>query len=221
MTLTLLLALAVPEPVALVDVSTLDSRWELDIRYATRDNFTGQVLYPVARCLLRREVASMLVKAQAYLDEHHPGYVFRLKDCYRPRSVQRKMWEMVKGTPSQSYVANPWSKTGSVHNYGCAVDLTLNGPDGNEVDMGTPYDSFLKLSQPRHEAQYLAEGKLSAEQVQHRKRLRSAMTEAGFKIIRNEWWHFDAWQGPALRKRYQILDIPLTSPEIEGSSTVE
>ncbi|MEL6546978.1 MAG: M15 family metallopeptidase [Myxococcota bacterium] len=203
----------------LVDVTELDSRWVLDIRYATTDNFTGQVLYPTARCLLRPAVAQMLVQAQGYLDEKHPGFVFRLKDCYRPQSVQRAMWEVVKGTPDQSYVANPYSKTGSVHNYGAAVDLTLNGPDGKEADMGTPYDSFQKLAQPRHEPRFLAQGKLTQAQLDNRLRLRAAMRHGGFRIIRNEWWHFDALQGAALRKRYKILDVPLDSSELPKAIT--
>ncbi|MEM6733891.1 MAG: M15 family metallopeptidase, partial [Myxococcota bacterium] len=95
------------EKIDLVDVMTLEPRWELDIRYATTDNFTGQVLYPTARCLLRPAVAKMLVEAQKHLDAKHPGFTLRLKDCYRPRSVQLAMWKVVAGTPEQSYVANP------------------------------------------------------------------------------------------------------------------
>ncbi|MEL6339101.1 MAG: M15 family metallopeptidase [Myxococcota bacterium] len=201
----------------LVDATAIEPRWKLDVRYATSDNFTGQVLYPVARCVLRREVAEMLKKAQSYLDREHPGYVFRLKDCYRPRSVQVRMWKVVKGTPSQGYVANPYGTTGSVHNYGAAVDLTLNGPEGEEVDMGTPYDSFQRLAQPRYEDEYLRAGKLSKQQVAHRRILRSAMRHAGFRPIRNEWWHFDAFQGRALRARYSIMDIPLDAPQFNAT----
>lgn len=204
----------------LVDATAIEPRWKLDVRYATTDNFTGQVLYPVARCVLRREVAEMLKKAQGYLDQKHPGYVFRLKDCYRPRSVQVRMWNVVKGTPSQGYVANPHGATGSVHNYGAAVDLTLNGPDGEEVDMGTPYDSFQRLAQPRYEDEYLRAGKLSEQQVVHRRILRSAMRHAGFRPIRNEWWHFDAFQGRALRARYSIMDIPLNAPQFNATPRV-
>ncbi len=212
-----LLALALvsaPTNVALVDVATLDERFRLDIKYATTDNFTGKQLYPVARCLLRAEVGAMVVKAQKYLDAHHPGYVFLLKDCYRPRHIQKVMGEVVVGTPQQSYVANPYGKTGSVHNYACAVDLTLADAEGREVDMGTPYDAFEKKAQPRHEERYLASGALTAAQVEARRILRRAMLEGGgFKMIRNEWWHFDAFQGKALRQRFDILDVPLESVE--------
>ena len=44
----------------LVDVAEHVPRAVLDLRYATADNFTGKVLYPTARCLLRREVADRL-----------------------------------------------------------------------------------------------------------------------------------------------------------------
>ena len=198
------------DAVDLVDVSSLDPRLVIDIKYATPDNFTGRALYPVARCLLRPAVAKKLMGAQRYLDERHPGFVLMLKDCYRPRSIQRQMWEVVKGTPQQSYVANPYGKTGSVHNYGAAVDITLARPDGREVDMGTPYDSFEERAQPRFEERMLESGALTQAQVAHRRILRRAMVEGGgFKIIRNEWWHFDALQGAALRRSYKILDVPL------------
>jgi D-alanyl-D-alanine dipeptidase len=196
----------------LVDASTLNPRFVVDIKYATTDNFMGQILYPVGRCLLRPEVATRLQSAQRYLDEHHKGFTLMLKDCYRPRSVQVRMWEKVKGTDKQSYVANP--KGGSVHNFGAAVDLTLVDADGAEVDMGTPYDFFGDLAQPRHEEEFLAKGSLTPAQVEHRKILRQAMVHAGFKSIPNEWWHFDALQGKALRAKYKILDIPLDAVDL-------
>ena len=134
----LLAAAGSPE---LIDVQKLEPRWTLDIKYATADNFTGKVLYPRARCLLRPKVADMLLQAQRYLDTHHAGYVLLLKDCYRPVSVQWRMWEVVKNTPMQSYVADPNSKVGSVHNYGAAVDLTLADGRGAALRRDGPIDS--------------------------------------------------------------------------------
>lgn len=204
-----LMILAAPDP-DLVDVSTLDERFRFDIKYATEDNFFGKKVYPVARCLLRREVAQMVVKAQKWLDANAPGYVLLFKDCYRPNHVQHVLWDAVKGTKKARYVANPNTKTGSIHSYGAAVDLTLAGPDGKEVDMGTAYDHLGKLAEPRHEEKFLAEGKLTKKQVEQRRRLRKAMTKGGgFRIIRNEWWHFNAAPSKVIRKRYQRLDVPL------------
>lgn len=194
---------------ALVDIKQVEPKVQLDIRYATADNFTGQVLYPVARCILRPEVAQMVKRAQAWLDTNAAGNVLVMKDCYRPEHIQHRMWDVVKDTKMRGYVANPNSKTGSVHNYGAAVDLTLSH-DNKELDMGTPYDHLGILSEPRHEARFVAEGKLTQAQVNNRLILRRAMTEGGgFRAISNEWWHFDALQGQALRKKYEKLDVPL------------
>ena len=43
-----------------------------------------------------------------------------------------------------------------------------------------------------------------------RRILRDAMTKGGgFRIIRNEWWHFNAAPSKVIRKRYRRLDVPL------------
>ena len=55
-----------PTPMArpeIVDVKALEPKLILDIKYATKDNFTKSVLYPVARCLLRTPVAKMVLEA--------------------------------------------------------------------------------------------------------------------------------------------------------------
>lgn len=192
----------------LVDVATLDSRWKLDVKYATTDNFVGKVMYSSARCFLREKPAEMLVEAQKWLDKNAKGYVLMMKDCYRPVRVQHIMWDAVKGTPKSGYVADPNSKYGSVHNYGCAVDLTIMDPKGKEVDMGTAYDFLGKLAEPRHEEEFVTEGKLKREHVTNRKILRDAMVAAGWKTIPNEWWHFNMLTGEELRAKYQPLDVP-------------
>ncbi len=202
------LGLAAGAPV-LVDVGEAAPKLVLDIRYATPDNFTGRTLYPAARCLLHKEAFAKLQRAQAWLDEHARGHVLMLMDCYRPESVQRVMWEAVRGTPMASYVANPDGKTGSVHNYGLAVDATLSR-DGEELDMGTPFDFLGPMASPRHEQKFLAKGELTFAQLENRLLLRRAMVEGGgFRAIRNEWWHFEAVSPRELRAKFTKLDVPL------------
>lgn len=193
----------------LVDVMAMSDRFLLDLKYATTDNFFGQKVYPVSRCLLRKSVAWRMVQAQAWLDQHHKGLRLLFKDCYRPDDVQWIMWAAVKGTPKASYVANPETATGSIHSYGGAVDLTLADADGKELDMGTPYDFLGKLAEPRHEERFLAEGKLTAAQVGNRRILREAMLGAGMHMLRNEWWHFNADTPANIRKKYSRLNVPL------------
>lgn len=208
----LLLAMisAAPE-VPLVDVSKLHPSFILDVRYATAENFFGKKVYPVARCLLRPGPAEKLVNAQKWLEKNHPGLRLMLKDCYRPASIQFVLWDAVKGTPQSKYVANPYSRTGSIHSYGAAVDLTLADAAGKELDMGTPYDHLGELAEPRKEKKFLAEGKLTQAQVDNRLILRTAMKQAGFKTIPNEWWHFNDGTHEEVRARYEKLDVPLTA----------
>ena len=201
------IAMAVAFPQNLVDVSQVESRWVIDMKYATTDNFTKTKLYPVAKCLVLTPVASQLKRVQAYLDRKHAGMVLMFKDCYRPLSVQKALWQVVKGTSLQQYVANP--AKGSIHNYGAAVDLTLADANGKELDMGTPYDSFTQLAQPRYERRFLRSGALTPQEIANRRMLRRAMKHAGFRGLRNEWWHFDGIPRKVLKKRYRLLDVPL------------
>lgn len=196
------------EPLVRVDAG-LHPAILVSLPYATSDNFFGRKVYPVERCLLRARVAAKMLAAQRLLDREHPGLRLMFKDCYRPDSVQRVMWRAVAGTPKSGYVANPNTPTGSIHSYGAAVDVTLADASGRELDMGTPHDFLGKLAEPRHEARFLAEGKLSEAQLASRKILREVMRRAGMRSIPNEWWHFDDGTHAEVRARYERLDLPL------------
>lgn len=196
------------EPLVRVD-ATLHPKIMVSMPYATTDNFFGQRVYPLERCALRASVAAKMLRAQEWLDQHHPGMRLLFKDCYRPHSVQFVMWKAVVGTPKSAYVANPHTATGSIHSYGAAVDVTLADAEGHEVDMGTPYDHLGQLAEPRHEARYIAEGKLKASQVASRKILRAAMLHGGMTMIPNEWWHFNDGTAAEVRRRYSRLDVGL------------
>jgi D-alanyl-D-alanine dipeptidase len=189
----------------LVNVQEMDSTLVVDLRYSAPNNFMAADVYgDLNHAYLQREVALMLAQAQKHLKEKAPGYSLLVLDGARPRRVQYKMWEIVKGTAEQSYVANP--EKGSIHNYGAAVDLTIVDENGKELDMGTPYDFFGDLAQPILEEKFLAEGRLTAQQLANRKLLRDAMLQAGFRSIRNEWWHFDAFPKQLVLKKYKIIE---------------
>jgi D-alanyl-D-alanine dipeptidase len=179
-------------PAGLVDVGARLPDAVLDIRYATSDNLTGRPLYPVARCLLRPEVAGRLARAGTAL--RRQGFRLVLLDCYRPLSVQRQLW---KAMPQRGFVADP--ATGSNHNRAAAVDLSLADLEGRPVEMPTAFDAF----EPRARA-WATEG-ISPRARRHRDALRAAMTAAGFQVNPMEWWHFDA-PGAAARP---LLDVPL------------
>jgi len=183
-------AIAEDQPGDLVEVTSVIPDAVIDIRYATKDNFTGDVLYPKAVCKLRRAVAARLAKAAQALRKHDRRLL--IWDCYRPLSIQKILWERV---PDPRYVADP--KQGSRHNRGAAIDLALANKDGSAVALPTKFDEFTRAA---HRSRALA-GQHGAEA----KRLSAAMTAAGFKPLSTEWWHFDAPDSA----NYAIADEPL------------
>jgi zinc D-Ala-D-Ala dipeptidase len=162
-----------------------------DLRYATPNNFMGKKVYPdSARCLLLEKSAKMLVQAAEALRKQ--GFRLRLYDCYRPLSVQWQMWKVF---PKPGYVADP--KTGSNHNRGGAVDLSLVTREGLDVEMPTPYDTFSS------EAHHGFDGGTSLSR-EHRETLKAAMLAAGFRTNPMEWWHYDIPEP----KLHPVLDVP-------------
>lgn len=179
-----------PKPADLVDVSVAIPDAVIDMRYATKDNFTGDVLYPTAVCKLRRSVAARLAKAAKLLRAQDRRLL--IWDCYRPSSIQHELWKRV---PDPRYVADP--KQGSRHSRGAAVDVALVDTDGNAVTLPTKFDEFTKAA---HRVNALA-GANGAEA----RRLERAMRKAGFLGMKTEWWHFDAPDSA----RYPLSDEPL------------
>ena len=72
----------------------------------------------------------------------------------------------------------------SSHSRGSAVDVTLfDMKTGKEVDMGSPFDLFSKVSHPDCRD-------ITDEQYENRMTLQKAMIRGGFEPIDCEWWHF-------------------------------
>ncbi|MDP2345685.1 MAG: M15 family metallopeptidase [Deltaproteobacteria bacterium] len=180
---------------------------KVDLKYGTADNFMGKDVYGgLERCFLQKDASDMLAVAHGLLQKQHPGWTFIMYDCARPRSVQLIMWDIVKDTPKKGYVANPHKPPGSIHNTGCAVDLSIwDQAAGGAVDMGTPYDFFGAKAEPRQEVELWKSGALTSAQYANRLALREVMLRAGFRILPHEWWHFDCTTGTEARKRYPVI----------------
>jgi D-alanyl-D-alanine dipeptidase len=189
----------------LVDILSYDSTILLDLKYSSEDNFLGRDAYgDLDVCYLRPVPAEMLAKAQDSLKARRPDLTLLVYDGARPRSIQREMWALVEGTDQQPYVANP--DRGSIHNFGCAVDLTLASNDGVELDMGTGFDFFGDLARPDQEDRFVAEGLLSEGQLANRLLLREVMRSAGWLPIEVEWWHFNAFPVSETKERFKIIE---------------
>ena len=175
---------------------------DTDLRYASAGNFVGRDLYGQLDCaFLHREAALALEKVVAWLAERRPDLRLLVLDALRPQRVQEQLWQALRGTALQAYIAEPGR--GSIHSFGMALDVTLTDRAGAELDMGTAFDDLSELSHPALEPQLLASGALSDIQLAHRRLLRGAMNQAGWDGIHSEWWHFDCGDRELVRRSYR------------------
>ena len=175
---------------------------QVDLRYATDNNFVGRDLYSPYDCAwLHVEAASALEKVVAWLAARRPDLTPLVLDALRPQRVQQQLWDALDGTGLQMYLANP--ARGSIHSYGMALDITLLDADGRELDMGTGFDDMTNLSHPALEEGFLQAGQLTEAQVANRRLLREAMLQAGFLGINTEWWHFDCGDRELVRRSFR------------------
>ncbi len=176
----------------LVELTTLDSTFKLDIRYASSNNIVGKPVYTEARAFLQQPAALALVEVNNELKSL--GYGLMVFDGYRPWSVTKLFWDI---TPDEDkkFVADP--KDGSRHNRGCAIDLSLYElSTGNVIEMTGEYDEMSERSYPNYKGG-------TAKQREMRDLLISKMEAHGFSVYEFEWWHFDYkdW------KTYRIQNI--------------
>ena len=179
----------------LVNLIDLNTNLAIDLRYATTDNFTGKQIYPsISFAALREETAEKLLNANEEL--YQLGYRIKIWDAYRPHRYQYKLREVAEeqNPKTASYIAKP--ETGSNHNRGTSVDITITDLQGREVNMPTDFDHF----GPEASITYTG---CTKEQIKNRELLGTIMEKHGFRRISSEWWHFDDVDS----KNYDVLDL--------------
>ena len=149
----------------------------VDLRYATTNNFTGQVIYDFTTAQLRYGTVKKLALAAEALAQQ--GYALLIWDACRPASAQFRLWE---ACPDSTYVANPYNGY-SRHSRGNTVDITLVTLDGGAVEMPSGFDEFSALADRDY-------SDVSETAAQHASLLEQAMTDAGFIPYSGEWWHY-------------------------------
>lgn len=159
----------------LVEINETTHPIIMDMRYASTNNFTGQVIYNNPLCLIHTDALVLFEKAIDLAAKQ--GCKFKVFDAFRPQAAQEALWNIC---PNDMYIMPP--AKGSVHTRGVAIDLTLIDSNGVELDMGTPFDDFTEQS--HHGIS------LPADIEQNRYLLLGIMMTAGFDFYRNEWWHY-------------------------------
>ena len=166
-----------PAPADLVAVVDYIPGIYTELRYASDNNFTHQVIYSFSDAYLRYGTVQKLASAQESLET--AGYSLLIWDAFRPVSAQFKLWEIC---PDPAYVANP-EKGYSSHSRGSTVDITLVTLDGDPVEMPTDFDDFTAMADRDY-------SDVSDEAAANAGLLEEAMTAAGFKPYSAEWWHY-------------------------------
>ena len=187
-----------------------------DLRYATKNNFTGAKLpgYKAPLAPMRMEAIKGLAKVAKALRKD--GYGIRVYDAYRPQAATDAMLKWAKdeddtATKAEYYpgidkadIPGRYVATRSKHRLGGTVDLTLlKWSTGKNLDMGGSFDFFGAKSH------YSYKG-LTTAQRSNRARLRKALSAQGFEPYSKEWWHFtDAVPGSggtfSIRPRQYVL----------------
>ena len=164
----------------LVDLKKLDDEFQLDIRYASTNNFMRSKFYKNERAFFNMSAADRLIEAKNDLKEL--GYGIIIYDAYRPWFVTKMFWD---GTPEnlKHFVANP--ENGSSHNKGCAIDIGLYDIEtGESIVMISGYDEFTERAYPN----YMGGSK---KQMDIRDMLIQVMERNDFTVYEYEWWHFN------------------------------
>lgn len=160
-------------------------------------------------CYVREGVAMRLVEATKNLPR---GIGLLVLDGWRPVSVQQALFDKYLAllastnpewspskleTEAQRYVSFPSDRLDrpSPHLTGGSVDLTLIDENGDEVQMGSPFDAFTDLSRTRYFEERLAiAGSINNQEqefLENRRTLFAVLHSTGLRNYAEEWWHFD------------------------------
>lgn len=157
---------------------------------------------------VREGVWRKMIRAAERLPE---GYRFVVLDAWRPPAVQKGLFEACKRkmeerfpeksaddivTMTRRYVALPTEDPSrpSPHTTGGAVDLTIAGPGGCLLPMGSGFDEDSERSVTRYFEQKLERGeeldRKDEERLRNRRLLFHLLAAEGFCNCSDEWWHF-------------------------------
>jgi D-alanyl-D-alanine dipeptidase len=167
----------------LVKLLDVDSDFIVDLRYATSDNFTGEIIYKSGECYIDEHTCRLLIEAKEIFKKD--GYRVKVWDAYRPISAQRKFWEVF---PNNDFVARPPDMSTLTsfrpsHMSGMCVDITLTDVDGKDIEMPSQFDDLTE----RASLMCPLTSEMGRKNGEY---LKSVMEKVGFASYINEWWHF-------------------------------
>ena len=175
----------------LVDITKIIPSLIIEMPYATGSNHVNEQKYPFELALLQETTANKLKKAQdLFLAD---GYSLVIWDAYRPYTVTVENFEVIGDT---TLAASP--ETGSKHNRGAAIDVTLYNLNTDEyVDMPT------EVREMDRDLAKRSSTSMTDEQRKNMKYMEKILEQAGFSAYPGEWWHYNDMDVA----EYPVLDI--------------
>ena len=158
-----------------IDIQQLDPEIYVDLKYATKDNFTKQIIYDFTTAIARTQTAEKLAVASELVKKS--GFHLKVWDAYRPVAAQKKLFEIY---PDPQWVLPP--NPNASHQKGVTFDLTLCEPDGTNLPMQSAFDEF----GPKAKRSY----RRKPYQEHNYQILNQAMLAAGFVGYIDEWWDY-------------------------------
>lgn len=149
----------------------------IDLRYATKNNFTGQKLYDDSEAYICYGTVKKLIQVQNELREK--GYSILIWDAYRTPEAQQRLWDVY---PDPVYVADPRNGLTS-HSKGGTVDIAIVYSDGSAVELPSAFDEFSSLADRNY-------SDVSEKAAENATLLEEIMTKNGFKGYAGEWWDY-------------------------------
>lgn len=168
------------EAADLVDVSSINGVKVRSV-YGSTENCFSASLYKDSKIYVAKQLISAIENAQKQLAIQ--GYGLVILDGYRPWYIS-KLAYLALPEDKKGLLENP-DQSGSIHNTGFAVDVTLYDlKTGEELELPSDFD------EPSIR-QYTSYAGGTARQRHLMHILRSAMEDNGFEGIEMEWWHFN------------------------------
>ncbi len=226
-----------------VDLSVFmdDFPIRIDLVYAQKNHprniFGEQIYHDKAKCWAHKDIACVaLLASHRFYDSH--GYFFSIKDSLRTIDAQQRMQEteIVKRNPhwceEPNRLLSPPGKGG--HPRGMAIDITLQDDNGQEIDMGTPFDYLSE--NPDHNPAARDYQDLPAAVLKRRKDMEDVLMRAAadlnvdFMPLASEWWDYRA--PAAVYNKYaplgdkelpddmKMVNVPNTSETVNRNKTL-
>ena len=184
----------------LVPVETAAPGVFVDMRYKFTSAANKPLYVKDMPCLIHSGAGKKLRTAQREVSRQ--GYALKIWDSWRPPEAHKALWNAVK---DPRYVVPP-SKGLSWHCYGISIDLTLVKADGSPLKMPTKFDVFSEMASSNYRGN-------DPEIKRNLSVLQTAMKNAGFRKINDEWWHFDDPENAKRVYNVTAKDLGIKMPE--------